>query len=76
MQRFAIFFPIKIEMHRTYVRIRGNRPNFGLRNIVPLVLIELVEKDVADVLEVALYGLVWSGLNELRDELCGEEAPG
>lgn len=47
-----------------------------MRNIVPLVLIELVEKDVADVLEVALYGLVWSGLNELRDELCGEEAPG
>ena len=76
LKRFSIFFPIEIEMHRTDVRIRGYRPDFRLRNIVPFVLFELVEEDVANVFEMALHGLFVSEMSaDLPRELCVRANP-
>ena len=76
LQRFSISFPVEIEMHRTDVRIRGDRPDFRLRNIVPFVLFELVEEDVAYVFEMALYGLFVSEMwADLPRELCVRANP-
>lgn len=76
LQRFSIFFPVEVEMHRTDVRIRGDRPDFRLRNIVPFVLFELVEEDVANVLEMALHGLFVSEMGaDLPRGLCAPANP-
>lgn len=76
LQRFSIFFPVEIEMHRTDVRICGDRPDLRLRNIVPLVLFELVEEDVAHVFEMALNGLFVSEKRaDLRRGLCVRANP-